>query len=393
MNVKFRKYLVVSSAVVIGSGVISVGAASYNKTLNATYNNIRVSYDGKMQDPDKEPFLVDGSVYVGLRDAGEMTNNKVEWDGANQIVHITSNSNSSSSANSEEIAKKNLEIASLKSEVADLEEEIEAYKAVIAEQEEKEEQEEQEKEEQEKEEEDALASITKDAIDDLIADLEDDYEDDYDVEWYFELKFDTKDELFEFDVVFDSDYDGDNFNDISNTQFNTFISDMCEDIQAEFGAFPVEGQITDDSKGDVLVSFTFNEDEELEITRDYPNSLIKTFEEHLQDEYSDLMDLSDPAFKDVSIDVSYVFLDPTSKDFDEVVFKVYTDLGTDEKTQELWNSLETSHHTRDLESELENLSDDIADFFDATEIDGYILNADDDIIVRYEDGRLRLENF
>ncbi len=383
MNAKFKKYLALSSAVVIGTSIVSVSAASFNKSLSATYNDIKVTFDGKLQAPTNEPFIVDSSVYVGLRDVGQMTNNTVNWDSANKTVHITSNTSGSNASQAEELAKKNLEIATLKREVSTLQEDLEEYKQLLA-----------DKEAAEKEEEEKFSKITHSSIKAFLKDFEDDYEDEYDVKWYFDLKFDTKKEVFNFEITFRSSYDADSFTDMTNGDFDNFITEMCEDIQSEFGEFEIVGEIVDTSKKDTLVTFTFDEDEELDMTRDYPVSVIKAFETTLYNKYKNIMTITDPVISELlPIRVSSIYLDPTSKDFSDIVFKVYTDLPSDNETRDAWNKLTTSYHTRDLDADLEDLSDDIADFFNAEEIDGYIYNADGDIIIKYEDGRLRIEEF
>ena len=127
MNRNLKKALTLGCAMLMVSGALSVSAANLTKKVEAVYNNIKVTYDGKAQAPQYEPFMINGTVYVSLRDAGQITNNNVNWDSTNKTVQITSKT-PQGGVSEAELANKNLEIATLKNQVANLEKQVAYYK-------------------------------------------------------------------------------------------------------------------------------------------------------------------------------------------------------------------------------------------------------------------------
>lgn len=74
----------------------SLGAfAAVKKTIEVTYNNIKLVVNGKPVKFGKdsagnqiEPFLYNGTNYLPVRAVGEALGQKVDWDGATQTVYI-----------------------------------------------------------------------------------------------------------------------------------------------------------------------------------------------------------------------------------------------------------------------------------------------------------------
>jgi hypothetical protein len=81
--------LVISLAV---TGFASTGT----KTLQASYNNIKLYVDGNLITPKDasgnavEPFISGGTTYLPVRAIGEALGKSVDWDGATQSVYIGS---------------------------------------------------------------------------------------------------------------------------------------------------------------------------------------------------------------------------------------------------------------------------------------------------------------
>lgn len=104
---------------IIGAG--SIVAASGTTNVSATYRNIQVTYNGVTQSMAKEPFLVDGSVYVPLRAVGDIFGATPVWQPGSNTVAITGGSSASSQ---DEITNLNYQIAALKTEIANKDKEI-----------------------------------------------------------------------------------------------------------------------------------------------------------------------------------------------------------------------------------------------------------------------------
>lgn len=63
-------------------------ANSYQKQIQAVYNNIKIVVKGQEVISEEEPFIVNGRTYVPLRGIAEMLGEKVEWDADNNTVVI-----------------------------------------------------------------------------------------------------------------------------------------------------------------------------------------------------------------------------------------------------------------------------------------------------------------
>ena len=81
------------TAVVVGG--VTVGYAKVAQTsIPVTYNNIKVTVDGKQLVTEKEPFIYDGTTYLPVRAVGEAVGKTVGWDGKTNTVTLSSTGNS-----------------------------------------------------------------------------------------------------------------------------------------------------------------------------------------------------------------------------------------------------------------------------------------------------------
>jgi len=81
--------------VVLITSISVFAAGGIRKTLEVTYNNIKLVVDGKPVVFGKdsagnqiEPFIYNGTTYLPVRAVGEALGEKVNWDGATQTVYI-----------------------------------------------------------------------------------------------------------------------------------------------------------------------------------------------------------------------------------------------------------------------------------------------------------------
>lgn len=64
-------------------------AKTGTQNIKATYRNIRIMYNNKVQQINPEPFIIDGSVYVPLRSVGTIFDCKSQWDAKQNTVFLT----------------------------------------------------------------------------------------------------------------------------------------------------------------------------------------------------------------------------------------------------------------------------------------------------------------
>lgn len=84
-----KKLLVVVAVAIFMLALSSTGFAAYFETnLKAAYRNITVYRNNKQVQFSHEPFIVDGTTYVPLRDMSEILGKEVTWNGATYEIGI-----------------------------------------------------------------------------------------------------------------------------------------------------------------------------------------------------------------------------------------------------------------------------------------------------------------
>lgn len=366
MNTKFKKAVALSAAVIIGTSMVSVNAATLTKTLQATYNNIKVTFNGQPQTPVKEPFMIDGSVYVGLRDAGQLTNNNVEWDGSTKTVHITSK-NAPSTGTDQELANKNLQIATLKSEVAELNKKVAQYEELL-------------KEEEKKEEE---STVSSKGIQNVLDVLEDDYDTYSSISWEYDLEATKDNKELELTISFDGDDDGDDFNELSDSKLEKHLKNVCSVVQKEFKNTPITGTVYDSDEKENVVTFTVSNSGKLKMKREMTTFSLKQFENELKGDYSNLPSTSTGEVDTESIKITSFKVDEDSN-FSEIIVKIYTNF--DDKLSSSWNNI-SSNDLTNIEDMIENICEEAEDTFDIEDDDFecYIYSGNKKLMIKYSD--------
>lgn len=376
MNRNLKKALTLGCAMLMVSGALSVSAANLTKKVEAVYNNIKVTYDGKAQAPQYEPFMINGTVYVSLRDAGQITNNNVNWDSTNKTVQITSKT-PQGSVSEAELANKNLEIATLKNQVAKLESKIAQY----------------EKEEEEKKEEEASkpALDTKglSKMEDLLID---EYGDDYKVEWDFNLDYDSKKDILELTVTYDSRYDKSDFNKISsNGNLKSFLEDVCEEIRDNYADIEITGEVYDSEERETKGTFSYSTKNRFSYSAYLTSDDLYDLSEEIADDWSNFPDLDADEFKNADIYIQVVEL-KAEDDNQTIVAEIYTDLV--EADKEAWNSFKDSASLKDrraITDYCREIVSFIKDETNASTVDLVFYTDHEKLIAKFQDNRLSLE--
>ncbi len=86
-NIKSLVAGIVIGALLFGSTPIF--ALSGIRNIAVTYQNIKLSVDGKTVQTDAEPFLYDGRTYVPIRAVSEALGAGVKWSTATSTIEIT----------------------------------------------------------------------------------------------------------------------------------------------------------------------------------------------------------------------------------------------------------------------------------------------------------------
>ena len=81
------------TAVVVGGDTVVYAKVSQT-SIPVTYNNIKLTVDGKQLVTEKEPFIYDGTTYLPVRAVGEAVGKTVGWDGKTNTVTLSSTGNS-----------------------------------------------------------------------------------------------------------------------------------------------------------------------------------------------------------------------------------------------------------------------------------------------------------
>jgi len=130
MSKNYKKLcLVLGLSGIVGAG--SVTAAQATRSLQATYRDIKVTYNNVQQTIAQEPFSVDGTVYVPLRAISDIFGATANWQPTTNTVALTggASNNTNNAASQAEITNLNYQITALQQELNAARTELAQYKA------------------------------------------------------------------------------------------------------------------------------------------------------------------------------------------------------------------------------------------------------------------------
>ncbi|WP_337527905.1 stalk domain-containing protein [Zhenhengia sp.] len=373
MKLRSKKIMAVLMASTIATGAFAVSAANLTKNVQLRYNNINVKVDGQYKVPNMEPFFIGDSVYVSLRDAGQLIGSQVNWNGTTNTVEI----NTSSIANSAleaELAARNHELAVAKSEMQKMQAKIEQYEKKLGITDDKDTDKDDNKDEDN--------SITSSDLKDMLKKLDKYYSDKYDVEWEFTLKGNEKG--LRLTMEYDSKQDGKAFKAISKSSLEKLAKDIMRDIQSGLGKIKVEGKVYDKREEVTKAEFTMSTkgvfDFEYKRNNNITDQDLKEFTKILEDKYGKFPALNLGAtFDGSSIRVRSVKL---IQDGDEVEFEIYTDYANMSVAKKAWDDMSGASKDK-LETYLDDIQEEIEEEFDV-DATGYVFNESKEIIARYD---------
>lgn len=385
MKARNKRLTAISLSLLIGSTAFAtiLQADTLTKTLKATYNNIKVTFNGEQKQPAQEPFLVDGSVYVSLRDAGQMTGNNVEWDSTNKTVKITPGSGSVSST---ELANKNLEIANLQVQLKQAQEKLAKY---------------------ESDDSSSGTDISKTALEDTLDDISSTYANKNSVKWSFNELKESKGVLeLEISVPKSSST---TFNSLTESKLTSFIDDVCEDIAYNHKNIAINGVIIDEKVDEEVVSFTYSTKGKLTVDFGLTQYALDKFATYLAKEYTELPEITFAELEDQFIKVNDIALEFDKKG------NIVANLDVNFAETDIWNDLYTKYVTEgnssvyrtaslaDLADFMDDIALDIYDQFDVDNVDVMLYNtknlsgrytiSEGGLIANYQDERLSIKKF
>ncbi|MED4782177.1 stalk domain-containing protein [Brevibacillus choshinensis] len=228
-----KQYLAVASAVVLTVGLFpaSSDAQVAKKNLSATYNNIKVLYNGNQVSTTIEPFIVNGTTYIPLRMMAGVFNKDINWDGTNYTINVKDQADPGYEA---QLSAKDAEIKRLQDKIDDLNAEIDDL-------------------EDELDDDDSSSDDFDDDLSDLEDTLNEDYGDYEGLEW--DITLDGDEDEIEVEIAIDFDDYEDDFNDLSEKKLKSLVEDIVNDIWSDFEDSDVTGVIIDSSSDDEQYEF------------------------------------------------------------------------------------------------------------------------------------------
>ncbi len=297
----------------------SAEATVASKPINVDYVDIKLFVNGNAitLQPDEEPFIFNGRTFVPIRFVSEALGQSVEWIDWIKAVKITGGSSAA-------LAEKDKEIQDLKNQIASLKRQLD----------------------DEEEDEDGDLS-----------DLEDQLRSDYDSLEDVDIDdISLSGDEDEVDVQIDVDlgeYD-DEWEDLNDSDIEDFLDDLVSDIQDEFSEDTVvTGEINDIDSDETLVDFSKDGDDDLDI--DYNDEDYRDSDE---DEDEDADDAIDSLEEDTYYVGGIEFEVNITYNGDDSATAKFTAL--DDDAADDWDDLDDS----DIEDDVTSICEDIVSAFE-----------------------------
>lgn len=349
MSKNYKKLCVaLGLSVILGAG--SVAAVSGTKNVQATYRDIKVTYNGVTQSMSVEPFLVNGSTYVPLRAVSDILGVSANWSPTTNTVSLTGGSSNSSNSSAAEIAQLNYQIATLTKQLSDANAELATYKANNS-----------------TTNNNNSSSSTTTGTNITTAQLEEteEYLNDTlstslasNIPMSYELSL-SGNQLY-VRISYSSKTANKNYANETSTSIEKFIKKVCENIVASHKDIAIEGVIEYSSESEEKATFTRSKTGKYEFTHSFDEDKLVDEIENLTDNefYFDNFDAFD------SLDISEVQVDVrTAKT--TVNAKIYLESAS--KFADAWNALSKSQRNKAVEDQLDDIHNALAEI--ATDYD------------------------
>ncbi|HBX23650.1 MAG TPA: hypothetical protein DEF34_08490 [Desulfotomaculum sp.] len=296
------------------AGEAAVGA----KQVKIDYNNFIITVDGQPVNLlGKEPFAINGTIYLPLRVVGEALNSSVNWQNETKTVSITSGPTA-------EVNSLRLQLTSKEQEIENLKKQVAVLQKQLAEGED-------------------LSNLERDLIDDYdeIGDVPVD-----------DITLDGDEDEVDVEVEVDLYRYEDEWNDLRDRDIENWLEDLVEYIQDELSEdTEINGEIINIDNGDVLVDFYKDGDDDLEVDYeddDYRGGGSGSITDVAQGLSGESYYVGDIEFA----------VDNVSYNINDIV-TVHMD-AEDDDAYDLWDDLSTG----EIENDVEDICVDIAETFE-----------------------------
>lgn len=326
MKRNYKKLALIMAIMLFTLSIASSGfAANTVAKLEAYYRNIKVYKNGMQVQFTHEPFIVNGTTYVPLRDMSEMLDKDVTWDGTTYSIGINDKPGSNINDLYTQIYNYQLTIAQLEKKVKDLEEQTK--------------------------------KPTTTSISAMEKQLNKDHGKYEKIDFDIDLS-ESKSKI-TVKIYVDLDVDYSRWDSLTTKKIESYLQGIVDDISESFSDSTISGYIEDSDAKSKLISFTVNNKGKVSTSKSSGSSDIDDMEYDLDKYYA-----------------------TTKNGIESVEFyksgsKLYLNLYVYKST---WNGLKTSKQ----EEILENMYNDIDEYFSET-IVGEIMNESDGKHLSYFD--------
>lgn len=346
MKKSYKKLGVFVAVMVLIVSFTSNGfAADTIANLKAYYKNITVYKNGTQVNFSNEPFIVDGTTYVPLRDVSEVLDKDVTWDGTTYKIGINDKSGQNVNELYQQVLSLQTQNAQLQNENKNLKAKLEGSEIDLD-----------DLEDQLNDDYDEIGDV---AVKDIILDGD---EDDIDVEIYINTT---------------STAQSDAWDDLDDDDIEDFLQDIVDDILDEFDDADISGFIEDEYNDTKVEKFSVSSKGKVELGGSSSGGNLGDLEDALNDDYDDIE----------GIDIEDIVLDGNE---DDIEVEIYVDL-SDEDDYDDWLDITDG----EIEDFLQDIVDDILDEFEDADISGFIEDEyDNDELVGFSidsDGYVELD--
>ena len=313
-----KKYKRICLAFGLGTALCAsvVNAANYTKSINATYRNIGVTYNGTSKTLSAEPFLVDGSTYVPLRAVSEIMGAEVNWNGSTNTVTIT-NTASDNTSLQQQLASANYQVTTLQRELETVKKELETYKNSNSSSS------------------NSSTSVTTGtditsseltATENyLISNFSNELNDDID----FDFDLSKKGSRLQLTISYSDRSEDNTFNGIRESKVKDFIEDVCEAVADRHSNIEIQGVINYTRSDIDKASFTYSKSGRLSVDFGLDESDAKDII------WNTCSKLNLQAFSNVAIQSVDVNINDSNS---TITFKLYINDGAHKDFDETWNA-------------------------------------------------------
>lgn len=224
MKKNYGKLALFIAVAILTLSIASTGfAANSMVNLKAYYRNVKVFKNGVQAQFSSEPFIVDDTTYVPLRDISQLLDKDVTWDGKTYNIGINDKPGFNTSELQAQVAAQQIIISQLEAKIKTLEADLETTSSISS-----------------------------------IKEMERYLNDEYGVyeKIYFDIDLSETKSKIKVEIYVDLDREYSRWNDLATRDIDNYLQDIVDDISDAFSSQTISGFIEDSSEREELVSFT-----------------------------------------------------------------------------------------------------------------------------------------